>query len=332
MRFIGFTKKGRNMFSRRALLATSLLPFTAQAQQDFPNKPINLVVPFAAGGSTDIIARIVGDKMSRILGQGVVIENRAGAGGNIGANSVSKATPDGYTMLMGTISTHALNSAFYKTMPYDPITGFEPISHLVDMPLVLIVSHKSGIKTVAELIEQAKKSPEAIGYASSGNGTPQHVSGELFNSMAGVKMKHIPYRGGGPALNDIVGGHVPVMFDNLPSAIEQIRGGSVRALGVTTLKRSSQLPDLPSLHELGLKGYDTYSWAILFAPPNTPKAIIDKLNKAAVEAVQDAETRKKLEQTSAVIIGSKPETVRPLVKAQLDLWLPIAKASGVSAD
>lgn len=319
------------MLKRTFIAAALLAPILANAQ-NYPNRTITMVVPFAAGGSTDIVARIVGDKMGRILGQTVIIENRAGAGGNVGANAVSKAAPDGYTILMGTISTHTLNVAFYKNMPYDPVKGFEPVSLLLNMPLVLITSHKSGIKTLDDMIKRAKAAPDTLTFASSGNGTPLHVSGELFNTLAGVKLRHLPYRGGGPALNDVVAGHVDLMFDNLPSAIEQVKAGNVTAIAVTTKERSQAVPNIPSLHELGIKGFDTYSWNAIFAPPGTPRDIVTKLHAAAIEAIKDPEVKRKLEDASAVLVGSTPEGLKAHVQQQLDLWLPIAKASGVSAE
>jgi tripartite-type tricarboxylate transporter receptor subunit TctC len=313
-------------------LVSTALMLTPVLAQDYPNKTITMVVPFAAGGSTDITSRIIAEKMSRMLGQSVIIENRAGAGGNTGAAAVAKANPDGYTILMGTISTHTLNSAFYKNMPYDPIKSFEHVSLILSMPLVLEVSKKSGIKNLDDLIKAAKAAPDTLTYASSGNGTPLHVSGEMLNTMAGIKLRHLPYRGGGPALNDVVAGHVTMMIDNLTSSIEQIKAGNVVAIAVTTKERSKALPDLPSLHELGLKGFDSYSWTGMFLPAGTPKAIVDKLNATVNEAIKDPEVKRKLEDASAVLIGSTPEVLKTHVQQQLDIWLPIAKASGVSAE
>jgi tripartite-type tricarboxylate transporter receptor subunit TctC len=309
-----------------AFLATPLMA------QDYPNKTITMIVPFAAGGSTDIVGRIVSQKLSQILGQSVIVENRAGAGGNTGAGAVAKANPDGYTILMGSISTHALNSAFYKNMPYDPIKSFEHLSLILTMPLVLEVSNKSGIKSLDDLIKAAKAAPDTLTCASSGNGTPLHVSCEMLGTYAGIKLRHLPYRGGGPALNDVVAGHVTMMVDNLTSSIEQIKAGTVTAIAVTTKERSPALPNLPSLHELGLKGFDTYSWNGIFAPAGTPKPIVDKLNKAINDAIKDPEVKRKLEEASAVLIGSTPEVLKAHVQQQLDTWIPIAKASGVSVE
>jgi tripartite-type tricarboxylate transporter receptor subunit TctC len=314
--------------SGAALGAASLVGTSASAQADFPNRPITLVVPFAAGGSTDIVARLVGQKMGELLGQSIVIENRAGAGGNIGATAVARGTPDGYMMLMGTISTHALNPAILKSVTFDAVKDFSPISLLAVIPNVLVVNPQLPAKTVAELIALLKKDPGKYSYASSGVATPLHLSGELFKTMAGVQMNHVPYRGAGPALNDVVGGAVPIMFDNLPSSAQFIRAGTLRALAVTTAKRVSSFPELPTIAESGLPGYETYTWNALFAPPGTPPAIVAKLNAAANAALKDANVQKRLEDVSADIVGSTPEQLLEHVKAELAKWAPIAKASG----
>ncbi len=323
--------------SRRALLAASvglsaaLLAGQALAQS-FPARPITLVVPFAAGGSTDIVARIVGQKMSEILGQNVIIENRAGAGGSIGGAAVAKATPDGYTILMGTISTHAINPAVLKNNQIDPVKDYAPISLLVDVPSVLVVTNDFPAKNVKELIEALKANPEKYSYASSGVATPQHLGGELFKTMTGTKMQHIPYRGGGPALQDVVSGKVAMIFDNLPSSAEMIRAGKVRAIGITVLKRSPAFPDMPTLDESGLPGFINYSWNALFAPANTPKDVIAKLNEAANAAIKDPVVKKKLNDLSADTVGSTPEELGEHVKKELAKWGPIAKAAGATLE
>ena len=246
--------------SRRGFLAgASALPLagTAFAQAPFPTRPITLVVPFAAGGSTDIVARLVGQKMGELLGQSLVIDNRAGAGGNIGSTAVARAQPDGYTLLLGTISTHALNPAILKTVTFDAVKDFTPISLLAVVPNVMVVHPSFPAKTVPEVLKLLKDNPGKYSYASSGVGTPLHLSGELFKSLGGVSMNHVPYRGAGPALNDVVAGAVPIMFDNLPSSAGFIRNGQLRAIGVTTKERVSSFPDLPTIAEGGLAGYET---------------------------------------------------------------------------
>lgn len=322
--------------TRRMLLATSLLvgPLAVASvqAQGFPAKPVTIVVPFAAGGSTDIVARIVGQKMGELLGQNVVIENRAGAGGNIGTNAVAKSAPDGYTMLMGTISTHAINPAVFKSMPHDPVKDFAPISLLALVPSVLTVANNFPAKNVKEMIAELKKNPAAHSYASSGVATPQHLGGELFKTMTGTQMQHIPYRGGGPALQDVVSGKVAFIFDNLPSSAESIRAGSVRGFAITTTKRSPAFPDMPTMEEAGLPGYEIYSWNALFAPAGTPKDIVAKLNDVANRAIKDPVVEKKLADLSAVTVGSTPEELGEHVKKEMAKWGPIAKAAGATLE
>jgi tripartite-type tricarboxylate transporter receptor subunit TctC len=327
------------MARRRAMLALGALtvlagwmPTPAGAQSDYPSRPITLVVPFPAGGSTDVVARLVAAGMAERLGQQVVVENRGGAGGNIGAAAVARAEPDGYTILMGTVATHALNPALYKTMPYDAVADFAPISLLVVVPGVLVTNNDFPPRSVAELIALAKEKPGEYSYASSGNGTPLHLSGELFKSMAGVEMTHIPYKGGGPAMIDVIGGHVPMIFDLLPGAIEHIRAGSVQGLAVTTKERAASMPDLPTIAESGLPGYETYSWNAFFAPAGTPQPIVDRLNEAALAALADPEIAAKLEDLSVTVVGSTPEQLAAHVQDELAKWAPVVKASGAQLD
>jgi len=321
----------RHVLAAACLAGAAALPGFAQAQT-FPTRPITLVVPFAAGGSTDIVARIVGQKMGEILGQTVVIENRAGAGGSVGGTAVAKSAPDGYTILMGTISTHAINPAVLKNPQTDPVKDFSPIALLADVPSVLVVTNDFPAKSVKEVIEVLKANPEKYSYASSGVATPQHLGGELFKTMTGTKMQHIPYRGGGPALQDVVSGKVAMIFDNLPSSAEMIRAGKVRAIGITVLKRSPAFPDMPTIDEAGLPGFVNYSWNALFAPANTPKDVIAKLNAAANKAVKDPVVEKKLADLSAVAVGSTPEELGEHVKKEIAKWGPIAKAAGASLE
>lgn len=311
-------------------LSMALMTGLAQAQEDYPNRAIRLIVPFAAGGSTDIVARIVAAKMGDILKQPVVVENRAGAGGNAGAAAVAKAAPDGYTVLMGTVATHAINPALYTKMPYDPVKDFAPVSLLVNVPNVVVVHPSLNVKTVGELIALLKANPGKYEYASSGIGTPLHLSGALFESMADVKMVHVPYKGAGPALVDVMGGQVKIMFDNLPSSIGHIRKGSLVGLGVTTKERSPAAPDMPTVSESGLPGYETYSWNAIFAPAGTPMPIVDKLAKACIEAMNDPDVKAKLADLSAVPVGSTPAQLSDHVKSELAKWGPVVKASGAS--
>ncbi len=311
-------------------VAATLWATGVQAQDAYPSRPIRLVVPFAAGGSTDIVARIIAAKMGEILKQPIVVDNRGGAGGNLGAAAVARAAPDGYTVLMGTVATHAINPALYTKMPYDPVKDFAPVSLLVNVPNVVIVHPSLNVKTTGELIALLKANPDKYEYASSGVGTPLHLSGALFESMAGVNMVHVPYKGAGPAMLDLVGGQVKVMFDNLPSAIGQIRKGAVVGLAITTKERSPAAPDLPTVSESGPPGYETYSWNAIFAPAGTPMAIIDTLALAGAQAVADPEVKAKLADLSAVTVGSTPAQLSDHVKAELAKWAPVVKASGAS--
>jgi len=319
----------------RSMLAaalTSAVAFAAPAlAQEFPTRTVTMVIPFAAGGSTDLVGRLIAERMTQELGQTVVVENKGGAGGNLGAAQVAKATPDGYTMLMGTVATHAINPALYKKMPYDPVTSFAPVSLLAIVPNVLVVTPSFPAKNTQELIELLKKDPGKYSYASSGNGTPLHLSGEMFKSMAGVDMQHIPYQGAGPALIDVLSGQVPIMFDNLPSSSAHIKSGKLRALGVTTAKRASSFPDIPAIAE-AIPGYETYTWNALFAPAGTPPEVVAKLNAAANKALQDPKVQARLADFSATPVGSTPEQLGTHVKNELAKWAPIVKASGAQVD
>ncbi|WP_457587212.1 Bug family tripartite tricarboxylate transporter substrate binding protein [Ensifer canadensis] len=324
--------------TRRAALAlgfTALTVFGSGIQanaQGFPDRAVTLVVPFAAGGSTDVVARIVAQKMSEDLGQQVIVQNVAGAGGNLGADNVARADPDGYTILMGTVATHALNPLILKTKPYDPEKDFAPISLLVVVPNVLVVNPELPAKTVEELLALLKAKPDEYAYASSGNGTPLHLSGELFKKMAGVNMQHIPYKGAGPALNDVIGNQVPIMFDNLPSSSGHIKAGTLRALAVTTSERAPSFPDVPTVAEAGIPGYETYTWNALFAPANTPEPVVARLNEAANKALADPAVVERMKEFSATIVGSTPEELGAHVKAELAKWTPVVRDANIQMD
>jgi tripartite-type tricarboxylate transporter receptor subunit TctC len=326
------------MLTRRIAIVAALalvgpaLPDAALAQAAYPLRPINLIVPFPAGGSTDLVARVVAEKMSQDLGQQIVVDNRGGAGGNVGSAAAAKADPDGYTILMGTVATHALNPALYKNMPYDPVKDFAPVSLLVVVPNVLVVNPDFPARSVAELIALAKEKPGEYSYASSGNGTPLHLSGELFKSMAEIDMVHVPYKGAGPALIDVMGGHVPIMFDNLPSSTEHIKAGKLRGLAVTTSERATSMPDLPTVAESGLPGYETYTWNALFAPAGTPPELVTRINEAALKALSDPEVQAKLQGFGATVVGSTPDELAAHVQAELAKWAPVVKASGAQID
>ncbi|ANM12168.1 MULTISPECIES: Bug family tripartite tricarboxylate transporter substrate binding protein [unclassified Rhizobium] len=304
----------------------------AAAAADFPDRAITMVVPFAAGGSTDVVARIVAQKMSEDLGQQVIVQNVAGAGGNLGAGNVARAEPDGYTILMGTVATHALNPLILKSTPYDPEKDFAPVSLLVVVPNVLVVNPELPAKTVQELIALLKAEPDKYSYASSGNGTPLHLSGELFKSMAGVSMQHIPYKGAGPALNDVIGNQVPIMFDNLPSSSSHIKAGTLRALAVTTAARAPSFPDVPTVAESGIPGYETYTWNALFAPAKTPNEVVMRLNASANKALKDPAVAERMKEFSATIVGSTPDELAAHVKAELAKWGPVVKGANIQME
>lgn len=319
----------------KSLFAGSLIAgflAAAQAQAAFPERPVTLVVPFAAGGSTDVVARVIAEKMSEDLGQQVIVQNVAGAGGSLGAGNVARAEPDGYTILMGTVATHALNPLILKSKPYDAETDFAPVSLLVVVPNVLVVNPELPAKSVEELLALLKAEPDKWSYASSGNGTPLHLSGELFKSMAGVTMEHIPYKGSGPALNDVLGNQVSIMFDNLPSSSAHIKAGTLRALAVTTSERAPSFPDIPTMAEAGLPGYETYTWNALFAPKDTPKEVVDRLNSAAVKAMADPGVAERMKEFSATIVASSPEGLGAHVKAEVAKWTPVVKDANVQMD
>lgn len=317
-------------FLNRLLLGTAMVAGLAgAAAAQFPERAVTLVIPFAAGGSTDVVGRIVADKMSTHLGEQVIVQNIGGAGGSLGATQVAQAEADGYTILMGTVATHALNPLILTQKPYDPVADFAPVSLLVLVPNVLAVNPELGVDTVQELIDLAGTEP--LAYASSGNGTPLHLSGELFKSMAGIDLTHIPYQGSGPALTDVLGNQVPIIFDNLPSASGHITSGSLKALGVTTAERAPSFPDVPTIAET-LPGYETYSWNALFAPAGTPPEVIAALNEAALAAMADPEVIARMEEFSATIVASSAEELGTHVTAEMAKWEPVVTDAQVRMD
>jgi tripartite-type tricarboxylate transporter receptor subunit TctC len=309
----------------------SLSPGLACAQA-YPVKPIKMIVPFPAAGTTDIVARAVGQKLSEALGQQVIIDNRPGAGGNIGSDLVAKAAPDGYTLLMGTVGTHAINASLYSKMPFDHVKDFVPITLVAAVPNVLIVNPSVAAKSVQELIALAKAKPGQLSFASSGNGTSIHLSGELFKTMAGVDMVHVPYKGSAPALTDLMGGQVNLMFDNLPSALAHIKAGKLRALAVTSSKRSPALPDVPTISEAGLPGFEASSWFGVFAPAATPKEIIARLSAEIVKVINSAELKERLAAQGAEVVGGSPEQFAAHIKSETAKWAKVVKASGATVD
>ncbi len=327
----------RRGFSGQLLAGVSLavagLSFASPAlAQTYPSKPITIVVPFSAGGTTDILARIMGQALSVELGQPVVVDNRAGAGGNIGAALAAKATADGHTLFMGTVGTHAINAALYKKLPFDPIKDFAPLSRVANVPNVLVSHPSKPYKTVAELIAYAKARPGQINYASSGNGSSIHLSGELFESLTKTGMVHIPYKGSAPAVNDLLANQVDIMFDNLPSAIAHVRAGKLRAIAVTTSKRSEQLPQVPTIAESGVPGYEATSWFGLFAPAATPAPVVSKLNAAIVKVLDQADVKKKIIDQGGDPHPEKPEQFAAFIQAESLKWSKVVRDSGASLE
>ena len=332
-----------NLFTtRRRLMVgmicmSSLTGLQVTAQTAWPSKPVRIIVPFAAGGTTDILARAMAPELTKAFGQPFVVENRAGAGGNIGADLVAKSPPDGYTILMGTVGTHGINKALYAKMPYDSQKDFAPITLVAGVPNVMVMNVDKAktlnINTVPDFIKYAKANPGKLSMASSGNGTSIHLAGELFKSRTGIFMTHIPYRGSGPALLDLMGGSVDVMFDNLPSALPQIKAGKLKAFAVTSAQRSAATPELPSIQEAaGLKGFDASSWFGLLAPAGTPADIVNRIQQETSKALNTAAVKEKLFSQGAIPGGNTPEQFNLFINAEHIKWAQVVKVSGAKVD
>lgn len=309
----------------------AVLPLSALAQA-YPSKSVNIIVPWPAGGPSDIAARPMAKGLQEELGQPFVIDNRGGAGGNIGTQLVTKAPADGYTLLITSSAPIVINPSLYKQMPFDPPKDLAPITNLLRVPLILAVNPSVPAKNLSELIAYVNAQKGKIQYASAGNGTPQHLTGELFKSTAKVDMVHVPYKGSAPAITDLVGGHVPIMFDSAIAILPMIKAGKVRPIAITSAKRSSALPDLPTFDESGMKGFESYAWYGMFAPANTPADVIGKLNAAALKVMKGPEWQKILSDTGSENVGESPAQFTAFTKAEAAKWAKVVKESGATID
>jgi tripartite-type tricarboxylate transporter receptor subunit TctC len=304
---------------------------SALAQPAYPSKPITLVVTYPPGGGADAMARLIAPKMGEALGQSVVVENKPGASGQIGAAAVAKSAPDGYTLMLDA-SSFAVNPSLYNKLPYDSLKAFKPIGVVALFPNVVLVNSNFAAKNVNDLIATAGKAKESVSYASSGNGSAQHLAGALFESAAKVDMVHVPYKGGGPALNDVIGGQVPLFFGNLASTLQHVQSGKLRALAVTSAKRSAILPDVPTLSESGLKGTEIYEWNAIFVPANTPEPITNKLNLAFQQALDAPDVKARILQLGGEIQKSNPEQSQKFIEQQVALWGRVIKDRKIVID
>lgn len=302
----------------------------ASLAQAYPTKPIRIFVGYAPGGTTDIIARIIGARLSETMGQPVVVENRAGAGGNIGAELVAKAAPDGHTLMLATAGTMAVNPSIYKSMPVDTVRDFAPVSLIATLPNLMVVNPKVPARTVQEFVAWAKSRPGKVFFASSGNGNTPHMTAELFNQVAGLSMVHVPYKGSGAALTDLIGGTgVQVMFDNMPSAIGHARSGALRAIAVTSAKRVEAEPDIPTVSESGYPDFKVVTWFGLVAPAGTPSAIVDRLHRELAAAVRSPEISKRLVELGAEPTTNSPAEFLELVRSERDSWSKVVKSAKI---
>jgi len=305
---------------------------SAQAESTYPSRPVRIIVPFPPGGATDIVARAVGERLQASLGQPFVVENKAGASGNIGMGEAVRAPADGYTLVLGAPQTLTINPQIFSNLPFDPQKELAPIVVVASVPNVLIVTNKLPVKTPQELIAYAKQNPGKLNYGSSSIGGTPHLSAEMFKAMTDTSIVHVPYKGSAPALQDLVGGQIEMMFDNLPAALPQIRAGNLRALAVTTMKRSSSTPDLPTLDESGVKGFDSQGWFALLAPAGTPQPILEKLNAAVVAALATPEFRQRLETVGAEPVGGSIDDFKQRIRQETERWGKVIKFANIKVE
>jgi tripartite-type tricarboxylate transporter receptor subunit TctC len=300
------------------------------AAQDYPSRPITIIVPQPPGGGTDIIARIIGNQLSQQLGQTVIVDNRTGAGTVVGTVAAAHAAADGYTLLAGLNANMAVNPSLFVKLPYDPIRDFTPVAILAEYPFAVVVNKDLPVHSIKELIALAQAKPGAINYASAGNGTGQHLSTELFKMLTGINITHVPYRGAAPAYTDVIAGQVPVFFDNLSSALGQIKGGSVRAIAVTSLKRSPLLPDVPTVAESGVPDYEYHVWFGLWAPKNTPRPIVEKLYAEVKKALADPAVKDRIAAGAGMPADMPLDDIEPFVEAEITKWADVVKRAGIA--
>lgn len=320
------------MIAGVALTAVALCGITASAQDTYPSRPIRLVVPFPPGGGTDTISRVVATKLTETLKWSIVVDNRPGAGGNIGVDLAVKSPADGYTIVMGQTSNLAVNPTLYAKLPYDPVKDLAPITTVADAPLVLVVPASSKFKTLADVVAAAKAKPGDITFATPGNGTVAHLTGELFQRSAGIKLQHIPYKGSAQAITDLMGGTIDVFMASVPTALSHIKNGKMRALAVTSAKRSVSLPDVPSINDAGYKGFDANTWFGLAAPAGTPANVIARLNTEVNRVLQMPDVREKIRGEGGDILGGTPEAFGNLIKTDIVKWGKIVRDSGAKID
>ena len=320
--------------SLAALLAACAMatPWAALAQSvGYPDKPVKFVVPYPPGGGTDVIARIVQDRFAALLGQPILIDNKGGAGGSVGSELVARAAPDGYTVLF-TLSSHTINPAIFPKLTFDAVKDFEPVGMVASLPQILVANPQLPANTIAELVALAKAKPGSLSYASVGNGSPGHLAGELLKLRTGTQMTHIPYRGGGPAVTDVMGGQVPLLWVSIPAAAQFVKAGKLKALGVSTLKRSAAFPDVPTLQEAGVADFEVDSWYAMFVPAKTPKAVVERLNKALNTVVAEPGIREKLLAQGSEGVGGTPEALARTVASELPKWARLVKDANIQAD
>jgi len=315
-----------------AVAAVLLVACTSVLGQSWPAKPIKYIVPFAPGGTTDILGRMVAAGLAPTLGQPVVVENKPGQAGSVGSAELARAAPDGYTIGGGTISSHAINVSLYPSLPYDPLKDFAPITMLATLPNMLIVHPSLNVNNVRELVALLKANPNKYSFGSAGNGTSQHISGELFKIMTGTQMQHIPYKGSGPMIPDLLAGTIQLSFENITTAYPQVKGGRLKALAVTSAKRSFVAPDVPAMAEAGLAGYDISSWQAMFAPAGTPKEIVARLHGETAKILRSPENQKKLAELGLDAGGMAPEELTALIRAEIPKLGKVVRDSGAKVD